>query len=151
MGTTECLKLGTALGCPKKSLLVSRLQALENMKADLCWLDGQACDMIFKDGSKVTSAGMCTGLSSATLEACKLFANTLDPLCEKEVPIFENMCKKSITTAGVFGTTECLKLGTALGCPKKSPLAWRLQALENVKADLCWLDGQACNMIFKDG
>merc|ERR1719211_620744 len=112
-------------------LFVSAALTVAPMKADLCWLGGQACNMIFKDGSKVTSAGMCAGLSSATLEACKLFANTLDPLCEKEVPIFENMCKKSVVTAGSFGASECKKIGAALtGCPKP--------ALENMKADLCW-------------
>merc|ERR1719499_144874 len=100
------------------------LQAPETLVADMCWLSDNACNMIFADGSKVVAAGACTGLSAATMEACKLFANKLDPLCQKETAIFVKACKASVTTAGAFGAGECKKLASnAIGCPKNDELA----------------------------
>merc|ERR1719499_58518 len=127
---------------------LSHAEDLQTLGGDLCWLADGACEMIFADGSKVLAAGACAGLNAAALEACKLFANKLDPFCQKEMPIFEQSCKASIGAAGEFGLGQCRKIaGNLIGCDASALKA--PEPVETMHADLCWLGGEACDMIMK--
>jgi len=160
-GAGECRKLTSDfLGCATKAeLAVAETPSPTDApktpspthytpsKADIeetmCWLADEACDVIFEHGSEIVAAKLCPDLKDAALYACKLFANKLDPLCEKELPIFEVACKASVVTAGKFGAAECKKIPDYFGCPKKPEAP--------TKQELCWVTDQACHVIFADG